>query len=548
MPNKSCNACSKKSLRISILEDQLSKLTQQYYELGKIASFWESQCKSLHELHTQSNWMNLPNESFSPSALQISNLPSYLTQLMRHHKYLNTLLSTFLSKSHTKKFSASKTNSKWIQWSYLYKSFIIDTFLRSKNPKSIRRTNLILGSYFLLTNIGNPSWKLLQRLRIIPTIESVKNWLSLQPKEVPPSSSTLLYCIDNCEYFTHVTHRRSEHESQMKHIINNYIIEFPTDLTHILTPQIWNFIPRNEFGNWLIGVDNDWVFTANSAFGTFQEGDTLSPLKFILTNTPLSTTYIPQSNYTVLTPYSDKSTSSPEEIQYVVDQFHLNYLLNTSRTFAFLCGDHQVFIQLWKLRMSQREKYSWMIPIPGEWHWTWHLLQAIFKIYGKYILLPFSQFLGFKNLDIKGGNFHYAEDFLEIVTLACFKWIVKRMQNFPHLTPIQWMETLQNNTPAYELIYATLYYFIPYFVTRSSIKFNFPLIEELLKYWLPIFIATNKYHYSLITMRYAWILKSLHPLIKQEYLWNRVFSFSGKSGTGMGMDCFIELVNIFYYD
>ena len=63
------------------------------------------------------------------------------------------------------------------------------------------------------------------------------------------------------------------------------------------------------------------------------------------------------------------------------------------------------------------------IPVPGEWHWTWHILQGIFKLYGTYILTPFAKKLGFKSFDVFCQDFHYGEEVLQMVTLATMKWI-----------------------------------------------------------------------------------------------------------------------------
>ena len=39
--------------------------------------------------------------------------------------------------------------------------------------------------------------------------------------------------------------------------------------------------------------------------------------------------------------------------------------------------------------------------------------------------------LGYKSLDESIANFHYSEDFLEIVTIAIFMWIQKAVENAP---------------------------------------------------------------------------------------------------------------------
>jgi hypothetical protein len=226
----------------------------------------------------------------------------------------------------------------------------------------------------------------------------------------------------------------------------------------------------------------------------------------------------------------------------MLDSFHSKYIKNTSRTFAFVSADHQVWIKMWKQRIEKPLQYSWLIPLPGDWHTTWHILKGIFRLYGQHILLPFSIQLGFKSLDLECNNFHYGEDLLQIVTLATMKWMQNSMRQLAILDPLEWLKRLKPNSIAYELAYACLWYFIPYWVTRSALKWNKGEVEVLWRYWLHLFIATNKKHYALMSLRFLWILHSLHPAIRNVYNNFRVFSNSGKEGTGVPLDGWNELV------
>jgi hypothetical protein len=42
---------------------------------------------------------------------------------------------------------------------------------------------------------------------------------------------------------------------------------------------------------------------------------------------------------------------------------------------------------------------------------------------------------------------------------------VQCLENNPTLTPVQWLDSIISNQPAYELAYACIFYFIPYWVT-----------------------------------------------------------------------------------
>src|ERR1700761_6329806 len=112
-----------------------------------------------------------------------------------------------------------------------------------------------------------------------------------------------------------------------------------------------------------------------------------------------------------------------------------------------------------------------MIPVPGEWHWTWHIIKGIFVLYYDSILLPCAKAMGYSTLDREAKNFHYAEDLLQIVTIGILGWIESCLPKLPAgFNVIDWMHNLKQNKPLYEMVYACYYYFVPYWVTRAAIK------------------------------------------------------------------------------
>ena len=164
--------------------------------------------------------------------------------------------------------------------------------------------------------------------------------------------------------------------------------------------------------------------------------------------------------------------------------------------------------------------------------------------------MPLSQYLGFSTLDLDVNNFHHAEDFLEIATIAISDWINKCVQEYrkvkknPGLTVLQWLHKIKCNQPAYELAYACIHYFVPYWVTRGSLKWNkHEDYNALWRHWLHLFTATNKKHYAILTIRFLWIMNSLHPKVVELYNKYRVLSFTGEPGTGIPIDGVNELVS-----
>ena len=79
-----------------------------------------------------------------------------------------------------------------------------------------------------------------------------------------------------------------------------------------------------------------------------------------------------------------------------------------------------------------------------------------FSHFWKTILLPLSIILNYSTLNLTAEDFHYAEDFLQIVTLAIFKWCSKCMENIKINSPTDFLHSIRGNKPAYELTYALI--------------------------------------------------------------------------------------------
>ena len=380
---------------------------------------------------------------------------------------LTTILNLFIPPSHTRKYRSPATHEKWRIWAVFYQSWIVDTFLRSRAPKSIMRTTMILSVYFLLANLSEPCWRLLMRLKIIFSKATVEKWIKLHPKTVSTSAdSVLVFVFDNCSFRLHVAHTRSDHRSSFIHVINQYIAELPHRCM-VQAGSLWREVSVNDFGKLIQPSPVDSENFARKCWQAFEARPEEMPLRFLY-NTHQSN--VRKTDLTILEPHVGLETLTYRDIKIVVDKFFEDYLQHSPRTIAFVSGDQQVWIKLFYLRTEEPQKYGWMIPVPGEWHWLWHILKGIFRLYYDTILLPFSKMLGFSSLDKEANNFHYAEDFLQMVTVAIFKWIQACFALFNNPPPgydvIDWLEEILENRIAYELVYACYYYFIPYWVTR----------------------------------------------------------------------------------
>ena len=458
---------------------------------------------------------------------------------MAKYPTANTALSYFCTPCFRRKENCKSVPEEKANSSLLYKCFLLDTYLRSKNSKAVMRTQYVFGLYFTQMKILDAVWRLLQRLRILPTRETITKWLADRPVHDIDIDNMVIYSFDNCDFRKHVTHVRSEQRSEYVKVVTRFVLELPLQLdvnsAHLF--HEWN-VP--DFVNWIQGSDFHARELCNNSTRIMLAHTNLKELKQALTH---NSQPIRMQKLTILEPILNCSTASKVDIKNSLNLFYEDYMQCANRSFAIVQGDQQVFTMCWYARVRDPVKYAWVIPVPGEFHWTWHILRGIFLLYGNYILLPLSKILNYKNLDLKADIYHYAEDFFELVTLAVGKWF-KRMNNkHPAMLPSELMHHYKPNRPVYELMYFYLFYATPYWYTRCIIKCGMSAESTTMwRYWLHLFMATNKYNYARMTVRFMWVLHALHPDIHNAYNAYRVFSFTGEPGTAMAIDNLNELV------
>jgi hypothetical protein len=138
-------------------------------------------------------------DPIEPEHLRFSSFTVYLENLLIRFPILAFIFGLFLSKNHVKKMNDPSTNPKWSIWSIFYRSWIADVLLRAQSSKTVRRTSLLLSAYMLLGNISEPCWRLLSRLRVLVSKNTLEKWVEANPKSVQSDSSFLFYVFDNCD-------------------------------------------------------------------------------------------------------------------------------------------------------------------------------------------------------------------------------------------------------------------------------------------------------------------------------------------------------------
>lgn len=278
-----CYTCSTKYNELKADCDELNwKLQEQEDELEQLRNKCAVLETEVEELNVNSGFKFQSEKSdyCHPKNLKMDNFKDYVLGLLAVVPILSTILSFFMSKSHKVKLNATNTNPKWKKWSYFYQAWLLDNFLRSRAPKQVRRTTLLLSAYMLLCNLSEPCWRLLQRLKVLASKDTVEKWIKSYKKQVTSKSSSLFYVFDNCNFRLNVATVRSNYRSSFLNIINQFLVEIPEEL-EIPAASLWQTVDRGTFGAWLSPSFHDTLIWENHVWHKFINRPMDKQLKYL---------------------------------------------------------------------------------------------------------------------------------------------------------------------------------------------------------------------------------------------------------------------------
>ena len=394
--------------------------------------------------------------------------------------------------------------------------------LRAKNGKLILRTTILISLILLYTKASKPLWTLLSKMRVVCSPSKLTRWIQEQPDKKINNRKVMFFSFDNCDFFRHVTNVRTTHKSTMIHTCTQIVADIEEE--HDLNPEdLWNKVEQEEFVEMLCGDFDTANAIANEAFSSISEVVASDWLKFAPVE-GLESDF--SADITIMQPLIPCNTSTYDDVNRILVDFHANHIKEGATCYAFVSVDQACHSLVWNLKKRHPHRFSWVVPIPGEWHWTWHILKAIIKVWGASHFVPWSKVLGFAAFDVDCKVFHYGEDFLQIVTIALHAVVKKLMTSLACNTCLELLHKVHGHSQLYEVIYMLVYYLCPYWYTRSAIKRGkYEIVNNLWSYWLHLFIATKKWKYIQLTIRFQYVLQSLDPEVVDIFNKHQFFIF-----------------------
>jgi hypothetical protein len=324
----------------------------------------------------------------------------------------------------------------------------------------------------------------------------------------------------------------------MLHLVTRAVFQLPAiPVTQATLFKPYTVVEARQFARYIVVDYDKYCEWSEKATQVINKAYKYGALKFALKS---ESSDIPLKKVRIMEVDIDRQTLSYDDVRAIV----LKLYEECGRPEILLAnGDFQTYDRMYHLKLKYPGEFDWLVPIPGEWHWNWHILKGIYKIWSEDILRALSQVIGFKSLDPKCKNFHHGEDFLEIATLAIHDVLRELRILHPDKTDIKIMHHYKEYHPIYQLLYFYNWHAAPYWHTRAALKSGFSSVtNQMWRYWLHLFIAARKTNYSVLTLRVLWNMKYLHEEIVKTINKNRLFSFTGEKDTGIPLDGFNELV------
>jgi hypothetical protein len=259
------NLATKTTKEIGNLQKLVVELQKEVKHWKTRANFAESQAEDIRSGFAEVGIVS--SEYCAISQLAPENCREYYGDLLRKYPLLERILEPWFSNHFQRKEKQGATNSQWMDAQGFYKAMVADMFLKSKNSKAVLRTNLILGVALYNCKMPESAWKLLTRLRLVPTITTIEHYLRSKPPYQLAQNCFLFFSYDNLTFGKHKTKKRLDNNSDMLHIATRLFTEVPyrPNVTVANKYKAYTDVDLAKFARFLVPSFAWYCNTANSA-------------------------------------------------------------------------------------------------------------------------------------------------------------------------------------------------------------------------------------------------------------------------------------------
>ena len=197
--------------------------------------------------------------------------------------------------------------------------------------------------------------------------------------------------------------------------------------------------------------------------------------------------------------------------------------------------------------MTLSKQQHLLVPVLGAWHYCWHLVKAIFILYGDWLLIPISIKLGWRKIRMEADNYHACCTFLISLIRAGIA-IIQKFNNKSNILG-HYQETKKVAVMYSEMVYFIYAIGVPLCMTLTAVRSgDLNLLQKCVTHNLRLFLAAHKKHYSFLFVHFIWVTNKLSEKALQIYSSNLWFKLSSHSKYYSANDVTIEnVINILLY-
>lgn len=248
-------------------------------------------------------------------------------------------------------------------------------------------------------------------------------------------------------------------------------------------------------------------------------------------------------------PVFDVSTGAYHDVELWLSRIHYEEVTVGGHELVFVVGDQQTYKRMIDLKREKTEKYAWLVPKPGEFHFRVHVDFALNILLWVSLLCKLVAHLGWeKTIRPNEGSVERADHydvFFQLIVKAALVYLEEVVPAHV-LANYNWLiDAVSENKGAVVLIRVLKEFLLPRMALRMAVRSNVSsVIDWMWVFTNPWFRATNKFNYAVMTVDYTQIRCSLVDPLR--LIWNnqRTVSLSGNRGSNIEHDRAMEKFNL----
>ena len=415
------------------------------------------------------------------------------------------------------------------------------TRLRSAHNTPLNTPPQIVALSILAYKNGVPRkyWRLMSACKVLMSYtwtEKFVQELSAMELHTPYETATTLAlsCFDNCGYYRRVGFERVTASSDYLDTVNWYTIPIPSrfELPQDLISR-WKEGPRPNISLLFSPDASDHSVLLD--FCSFMTHQRLISGESLLSY-PIADNIAP-TYFVIRFPIIDLSTASYDDIRLMLWLIHDEVMReNPTTKFVIIVGDEQTYDRMVKLMSQAPNEFSWLIPFPGEFHFTAHCLHASYRLWWCPILHRCRDFLDYDRVTPEWTmtKFNYQDDFMHVVVSGIVKWFTEIFGEFCFQNPTALTQVVSNNFTT-ALLWQFLYEDgLPYISLRTLLRMDptrerRAMIDAFFVYYCMRMRSTNKVLYSMLCVHFTFFRHYL-----RDEIWRVLEEMYNASITGVG--------------